>query len=155
MRYLLEREQLIPRPRSEVFAFFADAANLERITPPSLRFRIQTPLPIAMTAGAIIDYRISLFGIGFGWRTLIEVFDPDSAFVDLQLQGPYRFWRHEHRFVDSPDGTLMRDRVEYEVPFGPLGDIVRGLFIRRQLERIFDYRRQIVAAHFAPTPAPK
>jgi hypothetical protein len=151
MRYLLEREQLIPRRRSEVFAFFADAANLERITPPSLRFRIRTPLPIAMAAGAIIDYRISLFGIGFGWRTLIELFDPDNGFVDLQLQGPYRFWRHEHRFVDCPDGTLMRDRVEYEVPFGPLGGIARGLFIRRQLDWIFDYRRRIVAEQFAPT----
>lgn len=148
MRYTLEREQTIARPRAEIFAFFADAANLERITPPSLRFQIRSPLPIAMAPGATIDYRISLLGVGFGWRTVIEAFEPERRFVDVQTKGPYRFWRHEHTFTDAPEGTLVGDRVEYELPFGPLGDLVRALFVRRQLDSIFDYRRQIIAAQF-------
>jgi ligand-binding SRPBCC domain-containing protein len=157
MRDVLEREQLIPRPRSEVFAFFADAANLERITPPSLRFEIRTPPPIAMAAGTVIDYRIALFGLGFGWRTVIESFEPGRRFVDVQVAGPYRFWRHEYTFSDCSeraDGTLVQDRVEYEVPYGPLGRVVQALFVRRQVERIFDFRRRALAEHFRALAAP-
>jgi ligand-binding SRPBCC domain-containing protein len=160
MRNVLEREQLIPRPRSEVFAFFADAANLERLTPPSLRFEIRTPPPIVMAAGTVIDYRIALFGVGFGWRTVIESFEPERRFVDVQVAGPYRFWRHEHTFSDGTDGTeraggtLVHDRVEYEVPYGPLGRVVQALFVRRQVERIFDFRRRALAEHFPARAAP-
>ena len=147
-RHLLERRQYIPRPRAEVFAFFADAANLERITPPSLRFRILTPPPIAMTAGTTIDYRIALFGLGFRWRTLIEVFEPERRFVDVQLAGPYKTWRHLHEFEDDGTGTSMRDRVEYELPLGKLGTLVHLAIVRRQLEHIFDFRRQVIATAF-------
>jgi ligand-binding SRPBCC domain-containing protein len=147
-RHLLEREQFVPRPRPEVFAFFADAANLQRITPPSLHFRIRTPLPIAVRTGSIIDYRISLLGVPFAWRTLIEVFEPESRFVDLQLRGPYRLWRHTHEFIEAPGGTWMRDRVEYELPLGPLGELARALFVDRQLRTIFDFRHEVIAALF-------
>ena len=149
MRHLLEQEQLVRRARGEVFAFFADAANLERITPDSLRFEIRSPQPIAMRAGAIIDYQLSLFGLTFRWRTLIESFDPDSGFVDVQTKGPYRSWRHTHRFSDVPGGTLVRDRVEYELPLGPLGEIARRLFVDKQLRRIFDFRRAAIEKAFA------
>ena len=153
MNHVLEREQLVPRPRSEVFAFFADAANLERLTPASLRFEIKSAVPIEMRAGALIDYEIALFGVKLRWRTLIEVFEPETRFVDVQLKGPYRRWRHTHEFVDAPGGTLVRDRVEYEMPFGPLGDLVRVLFVERQLASIFDFRRQRVDAIFGPATA--
>ena len=149
MKHLFEQEQLIQRSRRQVFAFFADAANLERITPGSLHFEIRSPQPIAMHAGATIDYDLALFGLRFRWRTLIESFDPEAGFVDVQTKGPYRSWRHTHQFSDAPGGTLVRDRVEYELPFGPLGEIVRRLFVARQIRRIFDFRRAAIETAFA------
>jgi ligand-binding SRPBCC domain-containing protein len=146
--YVLEREQLIPRPRPEVFAFFSDARNLERVTPPRLSFRILTPMPIAMHAGARIDYRLSLFGVPFRWRTLIESYSPDESFVDVQLSGPYRSWHHIHRFEERGDGTVMSDRVEYSLPLGPLGGVAHALFVARQLRSVFDFRRATIAALF-------
>jgi ligand-binding SRPBCC domain-containing protein len=149
VKHQLEREQLVLRPRAEVFAFFADAANLERLTPASLRFEIRTPLPIEMRAGARIDYQIALFGLPFRWRTVIESFEPEARFVDLQMQGPYRFWRHTHEFADAPGGTLVCDRVEFELPLGPLGELARVLFVTRQLRHIFDFRRAAIERVFA------
>ncbi len=146
--YELSREQFVPRPLSEVFAFFADAANLERITPTFLRFRIVTKAPIVIEPGTLIDYRLSLFGVPFGWRTRIERFEPETSFVDTQLRGPYRLWRHTHEFVEVSGGTRMLDRVEYALPLGPLGRIARTLFVRAMLERIFDYRFKSVAEIF-------
>ena len=140
----LERTQLVPRPRAEVFAFFADPWNLERITPPFLRFRILTPPPLEVKAGALIDYRLSLFGLPFGWRTVIEAWEPGVRFVDRQLRGPYRRWHHSHLFEDAPGGTRMTDRVEFELPLGPLGELARVLLVDRQLAAIFDHRRQVI-----------
>lgn len=149
MPHVLEQEQLVPRPRAEVFAFFADAANLERITPEYLHFEIRSPQPIAMGAGATIDYQLSLFGLRFRWRTLIESFQPDVGFVDVQIEGPYRSWRHTHRFSDAPGGTLVHDRVEYEIAFGPFGALARRLFVAQQLRRIFAFRRGAIENAFA------
>lgn len=148
MKHLFEQEQIIRRARGEVFAFFMDPANLERITPESLHFKIRSPQPIAMRTGATIDYQLSLFGLKFRWHTLIESFDPGSGFVDLQMKGPYRTWRHSHGFSDTPGGTLVRDRVEYEMPLGPLGEMARRLFVARQIHRIFDFRRAAIEAAF-------
>ena len=147
-RWTLERTQVIPRRRSEVFAFFADAHNLERITPDSLGFRILTPDPIEMRAGTLIDYSLRLHGVPLRWRTRIDEFEPEERFVDTQLRGPYRLWHHRHEFEETADGTRMRDLVNYELPFGPLGTIARALFVRRSLERIFDYRAQAIAEIF-------
>ena len=147
--HVLERVTVLPRPRSEVFAFFADAANLERITPPFLRFRITTRLPIAVATGTLIDYRLSLFGIPFHWRTLIETFEPEERFVDRQLKGPYSLWRHTHTFEEVEGGTRMTDHVEYAVPLGPLGSIARAIFVTRMVEKIFDYRARVIAERFA------
>jgi ligand-binding SRPBCC domain-containing protein len=144
--YFLERNQLIPRSRSETFAFFSDAFNLERITPPFLRFRIVRPAPIEMEAGAVIEYRLALFGAPIYWRTVIESWDPEESFVDSQTKGPYALWRHTHSFeAKGLRQTLMRDRVEYSIPFGAPGRIVHGLFIKRWLKKIFDYRAATIA----------
>jgi ligand-binding SRPBCC domain-containing protein len=131
-----------------VFAFFADAANLERLTPARLRFSILTPRPIAMRPGAVIDYRLSLLGVPFRWRTVIEAFEPEARFVDVQAAGPYASWRHLHEFVEAPGGTLVRDRVDYQLPLGALGELAHALFVRRQLEHIFDHRRRVIEQLF-------
>jgi ligand-binding SRPBCC domain-containing protein len=144
--YILEREQIIPRSRAETFAFFCDAFNLERITPPFLKFRIVTPTPIKMGEGTLIDYTLNLYGVRFRWRTLIERWQPDEKFVDTQLNGPYSLWHHTHSFEQiAPNRTLMRDRVLYRVPFGIFGRLAHWLFIRRSLEAVFDYRVKITA----------
>lgn len=141
--FVLEREQIIARPRDELFPFFADARNLEAITPRFLQFQVITPGPIEMRAGALIDYRIRLRGVPIRWRTEISVWEPPFRFVDRQLRGPYRKWVHEHRFEEVAGGTRCLDRVEYAVPGGPLiEDVVHTLFVRRDVERIFDYRRE-------------
>lgn len=143
--YLLDRTQDIPRPRAEVFAFFADAGNLEEITPPFLHFKIRTPLPIRMVAGALIEYQLRLYGVPIFWRTRIEEWEPERRFVDLQIKGPYARWHHTHEFEDLPNGTRMRDRVEYSIPWGPVGTLAHVFFVKRSLKRIFDYRRDRVA----------
>ena len=149
----LERQQLIPFGRAQVFSFFEDATNLERITPPFLGFRILSPLPISMGEGTLIDYRIRLFGLPLRWRTRIDVYEPPARFVDVELEGPYRVWRHTHLFEEHPDGTLITDHVEYEIGFGPFGSLARSLFVARTLESIFDYRQRAVAAHFSSAAA--
>jgi ligand-binding SRPBCC domain-containing protein len=137
--YVLEREVRVPGTAKEVFAFFAAAENLERITPPELGFRIRSRLPIAMRIGALIDYTIKLYGIPMKWRTEITGWDPNRSFEDTQISGPYAKWVHTHRFIEDAGGITMQDRVVYALPFGLLGRIVHPL-IARQLKRIFDYR---------------
>lgn len=140
----LVREQFLPAPPARVFPFFADAFNLERITPPWLGFRVLTPVPIAMAAGARIDYRLRLAGVPLRWRTVIREWKPDESFVDEQERGPYALWRHEHRFVPVGDGTLMTDVVRYRLPLGPLGRAVHAVAVRGALAAIFDHRFQAI-----------
>ena len=146
--YQLQREQFIPRPLAEVFAFFGDAGNLESITPSWLRFEIVTPRPIAMKQGARIEYRISWRFLRMSWKTDIVEWRPGECFVDVQVSGPYRLWRHTHTFESRSGGTLMRDSVQYEMPFGVFGRVAHRLRVRRDLERIFDYRAAQIAARF-------
>jgi ligand-binding SRPBCC domain-containing protein len=143
--HVLEREQVVARPLSEVFAFFADARNLERLTPPWLRFQILTRGAIEMAPGARIEYRLRLHGVPVRWVTLIETWDELRSFTDLQQRGPYRRWHHTHTFSEHAQGTLVGDRVRYELPLGPLGELAHALFVRRDLERVFEYRRETIA----------
>jgi ligand-binding SRPBCC domain-containing protein len=136
--FRLETELLLPAPRDRVFEFFSDAQQLETLTPPWIRFRIVTPLPIAMRPGALIDYKLRIRGVPVRWRSVISVWEPPVRFVDEQVHGPYRYWRHEHSFESHPSGgTLVRDTIEYRVPGGRL---INQLFVQPDVERIFRYR---------------
>jgi ligand-binding SRPBCC domain-containing protein len=137
----LRTEAIVPRPLPEVFAFFAAAENLERITPPELRFRIITALPIRMGAGTLIDYRLNLFGVPFTWCTRITQWRPPFLFTDEQLKGPYHTWIHTHSFEEVDGGTLVRDVVRYRLPLFPFGEAALPL-VRLQLGRIFGHRRR-------------
>ena len=145
----LAREQRLPGTPDEVFGLFADALNLEPLTPPWLRFRVLTPPPIAMRAGTILDYRLRLHGAPVRWRTRIERWEPPHAFVDVQVRGPYRLWHHTHTFEPCEGGTLMRDVVRYALPLGPVGALAHAAFVRRDLRRIFDFRHAAVAQMLA------
>ena len=142
--HTLRREQWIPRPIQDVFPFFADAYNLEQITPPWLNFRLLTPGPIEMGPGTLIDYRLRLHGLPLRWTSRIELWDEERRFVDEQVRGPYRLWRHLHEFVPVGASTCVRDRVQYALPLGWLGDLLGLPIVRRDLARIFDYRRTAV-----------
>lgn len=143
--FLLEAKQWLPKPLAEVFPFFANALNLETLTPPLLRFEVLTPTPIEMKAGTLIDYRLRLHGIPLKWRSEIRVWDPPHRFVDFQLRGPYSLWHHEHLFEDHEGGTLVTDRVHYKL-FG--GALIESLFVRPDLKRIFAYRQKVLADRF-------
>ncbi len=145
----LVRTQRVPTPIDDVFAFFAEAENLDALTPPFLRFRILTPTPVRMEVGARIEYGLSLFGVPFRWRTRITRWEPGVGFVDEQESGPYATWIHTHTFEADGDGTLIHDQVDYAMPFGPLGTLAHRLVVDRTLGRIFDFRRDAAAQRFS------
>lgn len=150
--YILTRTLTLNLPRKQVFDFFADAANLERITPPELQFHIITPQPIEVKQGTLIDYRLKMRGIPVNWRTEISVWNPPHSFTDRQLSGPYKQWIHRHSFTELEENkTLMEDEVKYRLPLEPLGDVAH-ILIRRELDYIFDYRQKVVAEILGPVP---
>lgn len=152
--YELRTEVRVPGRLEEVFSFFADAGNLEKLTPPWLKFEIITPRPIDMHAGALIDYRIWLRIVPMRWRTRITAWEPPFRFVDEQLRGPYRRWIHEHTFQQIGDEVAVRDHVRYAVPGGPLLErAVHALAVKRDLDRIFAYRVEAMRRLLPARPA--
>jgi ligand-binding SRPBCC domain-containing protein len=143
--FTFDAEIWLPRPRDEVFPFFGEARNLEVLTPPWLKFEVLTPAPIVMRPGTLIDYRIKVHGIPIRWRTEIIEWEPPVRFVDTQLTGPYTLWHHTHTFTERDGGTLCQDHVRYR-PRG--GALMNWLFVRRDVERIFDYRQKRLAELF-------
>lgn len=143
--HTITRELTLELPIEQVFEFFADAVNLERITPPELNFHIVTPRPIDIQKGSLIDYNLKLRGIPVSWRTEISEWDPPRFFVDRQLKGPYAQWIHRHTFTElGANKTLIEDEVKYRLPLEPLGDFAHFI-IRRELDYIFDFRQSAVA----------
>jgi len=143
----------VPRPLEEVFAFFADAHNLDQLTPPWLAFHIETPAPIEMQAGTLIDYKLSVRGIPMRWRSEITVWDPPHRFVDEQRRGPYRQWHHEHRFSAHEGGTMIEDHVHYAAPGWILEPVIHGLFVRPDVQKIFAFRGSRMEELFGAVPA--
>jgi ligand-binding SRPBCC domain-containing protein len=153
--HILSREAIINLPVQEVFDFFGTAGNLGLLTPPSMGFRFREDPPLQLQAGAVIRYRVNLGGIPIHWDTRIIEWDPPHRFADIQERGPYSQWTHTHTFDALDEGrTLVRDRVVYGVPLGPLGELARRLFVGAELDRIFDYRQQALQAVFAGQPQP-
>jgi hypothetical protein len=144
---LFERSQRVEVTVERAFGFYGDASNLEPMTPPWLSFRLVTPGPLELRVGAQLDYRLRLHGVPLRWRARIEAWEPPHRFVDVQLRGPYSLWEHTHLFEEDGEGaTLIRDRIRYSLPLGPIGAAAERLFVRRDLERIFDFRGEVAAA---------
>jgi len=144
----LSTELRVPAPIDEVFAFFADARNLEELTPPWLRFEVLTPAPIEMRVGTEIDYRLRIRGLPVRWRSEITVWDPPHRFVDEQLRGPYRRWHHEHAFEAIDGGTAIYDIVDYTAPGWLLEPVIHSLFVRPDVGRIFAYRHECLIERY-------
>lgn len=146
--HIFQRTQIINRPRAEIFDFFADAGNLEKITPPELKFKILTPLPIDVKKGALIDYQLKLRGIPLTWKTEITEWNPPISFIDSALKSPYKQWIHRHIFTETDGGaTEMEDFVRYRLPFEPLGDLAHW-YVKKELKYIFDYRNKVIEEMF-------
>jgi ligand-binding SRPBCC domain-containing protein len=149
--YEIKARCIVPRPLAEVFPFFTDPRNLERLTPPSLRFQV-LQAPRRARAGSLIDYRLRVHGLPLRWRSLILDWEAPHRFVDVAVQGPYALWHHEHRFQDLGGRTLMTDQVRYSLPFPPWGDWIAGRLVQADVARIFAYRAKAIRALFPPMP---
>lgn len=143
MPHRFHREMQVPQSLERTFEFFSQPENLARITPPWMHFRMTTPPPVVMRKGATLAYTLRVKGVSLHWLTDIEEWNPPFEFVDIQARGPYKLWRHTHRFTQLDGSTSISDTVEYELPFGILGQIVHPL-VARDLDRIFNYRTQQV-----------
>ncbi len=141
-------EQWLPLKPEELFPFYCDEKNLERLTPPFLKFNVVGKSTDEIQTGTLIDYKLSLHGLPFGWRTEIRDWEPNKRFVDTQLKGPYSRWYHEHDFIPLGGGTLIRDRVSYKLPLGALGDTLAGWKVTGDVKKIFDYRREVIDQKF-------
>lgn len=149
--FSLKKSLWLPQPREKIFDFFSNPHNLDRITPPWLKFKVLSPPSTVIGAGTSLDYRLRLHGIPIRWRSEISVWQPPDRFVDRQIKGPYSLWVHEHTFSEQTGGTLVGDHVEYSVPGGAL---VNLLLVAPDLERIFDYRHQVLKEVFNPQNSP-
>jgi ligand-binding SRPBCC domain-containing protein len=145
---VFEIEQFIPKKPEEVFPFFSDAKNLEKITPPWLHFRILDQSTPQIQEGTVFNYQLRIRGFPVKWRSRIENWQLNKQFVDTQLRGPYKLWHHTHLFEEIPGGTKMIDRVIYELPLGLIGDLFGRQLVRKDVKTIFDYRYKIIREIF-------
>ena len=143
--FRLVAEQILPGQQADVFSFFADAFQLERITPDWLHFAVLASRPLDIQAGTLIDYRLRLHGLPLRWKTRIRDWEPPFRFVDEQLKGPYRRWHHEHTFLEAGPNTVVRDIVDYRVPGGAL---IHRLFVKHDLRKIFRFRQEALCRLF-------
>jgi ligand-binding SRPBCC domain-containing protein len=153
-RYLFRAEQFVPRPVNEVFEFFSQAGNLEKLTPEWLHFHIRSIEPTPVRLGTLIKYSLRWRIFPIRWTTEIIEWNPPHGFVDVQLKGPYKLWRHEHRFAAEGKGTRITDEVQYTLPFGIFGAIAHQLRVRKDVETIFAYRYETVERLFGVNAAP-
>jgi ligand-binding SRPBCC domain-containing protein len=151
--YSLVRQQWVPQRIETVFAFFAESANLEQLTPPWLRFHIKSTKPVEMNAGTQIEYRVRWHGVPVRWVAEIAEWEPPLEFADHQLRGPLAYWHHLHMFEPEDVGTHVRDIVRYKLPLGIFGEAAHRLAVRRDLHAVFDYREQRIFELFGAPDA--
>ena len=144
----LKTTQWIDRPLEDVFTFFSEAKNLEKITPPQLNFKILQTSTESIEKNTLIDYKLRLHGIGFHWKTLISEFEKNEFFIDEQIKGPYKKWVHRHTFTSENNGTRINDHVVYVIPFGLIGNLFLKPYIKKELDKIFQYRESIIEKYF-------
>tara|TARA_X000000368_G_scaffold346469_1_gene285798 strand:+ start:1618 stop:2106 length:489 start_codon:yes stop_codon:yes gene_type:complete len=147
--YELSASHHVDAPLEKVFNFFSKPENLSKITPAKMGFNVLTPSPIKMERGALIDYTIKVFIFPLRWRTLITAYDPPNKFVDEQLKGPYSFWHHTHTFEANNNGVVIKDVIKYSIPMGILGRVLHYLWIKNDLKKVFDYRKEVIDRIFA------
>ena len=147
--YRLNKSQFIRKPIDEVFSFFSNPENLEKLTPKYLKFKIITPLPIIMDKGQTIEYTIKLRGFSMRWSSIISLYNPPYSFIDEQVMGPYSKWHHTHKFTEIDDGTLIEDDVIYRIPLGWIGKLANYIFVKNDLEKIFQYRKEKIIKIFS------
>jgi ligand-binding SRPBCC domain-containing protein len=145
MYYELCDRFVVAASLEKTWDFFSQAENLARITPPWVKIEIKTKGPIQIGQDAILDYTIRWAGFPIRWRTKIIEWSPPRQFIDLQIRGPYALWHHQHTFEATADGVECGDRVIYRLPGGSVGRLIHAISVRRQLEEIFNYRREIIA----------
>ena len=146
--YRLVHEQLVPRKLEEVFDFFSRAENLETLTPGFLHFKIVSVSPLPVQKGTLINYKLRVRGLPLRWTSEIREWNPPTQFVDIQTRGPYKLWRHTHRFVAEGNNTRIMDEVLYDLPFGPLGRLAHSVLVKSDVEKIFRYREMKIQALF-------
>jgi len=146
--FIFRAEQFVPRPLEQVFEFFSKAENLQQLTPPWLHFRILSVDPTPVRQGTLIQYSLRWRIFPIRWTTEIIAWDPPHRFVDIQLKGPYKLWRHEHRFIADGNGTRIADEVQYRLPFGAFGSLAHSLKVKNDVETIFAYRTKVVQQLF-------
>jgi len=132
----------------EVFEFFSRAENLQELTPGWLNFEILNVDPSPVRKGTLIEYRLRLHGMPVRWRSQIVAWGPPHMFVDVQRKGPYKLWHHTHRFMAQGNSTRIIDEVRYQLPFGILGRLAHSLLVRRDIENIFQFRREKIQSLF-------
>ncbi|WP_144281653.1 SRPBCC family protein [Chryseobacterium echinoideorum] len=150
MIHQLYRKQQLNCTIDEAWRFFSSANNLSKITPKEMNFIVRTKLSDDnIYKGMIIDYFVSpMLNIKMPWQTEITEVDFQKSFTDFQKKGPYKLWNHRHDFIENENGVLMIDTVDYELPLGFLGEIAHGLFVKKKLEHIFDYRTKVLEEMF-------
>ena len=142
--YELKVKQFIKLPIEEVFNYFSNPANLQKITPTYLNFRIKNQLPLRMNKGQLFEYQLRVRGIPINWKSLISSYNPPYSFVDEQIKGPYSSWHHTHTFKEENGGTSIFDEVKYSLPLGFIGGIINSIWVKRDLDSIFKYRRKMI-----------
>jgi ligand-binding SRPBCC domain-containing protein len=146
---IFERITLVRAPLPRVFGFFAEPQNLARITPPSMSFHVVAGPGRAIREGDRLEYRMRFLGVPLRWVSRITVWRENGAFADAQERGPFRRWLHTHLFREVPEGVQLLDRVEYELPLGWAGRWIAGWLVARHLEKVFDYRAEVIRGYFS------